>query len=349
MKIAIVTGSTGLVGSTVADFLLRKNFKVLGIDNNYRSTLFGRQGSTNNQKKILIQNKNYTHYFYDIRNANNIKKIFYKYSKKVSLIIHAAAQPSHDWAYKEPITDFDINARSTLNLLNLTSQYCPNSVFIFLSTNKVYGDRPNKIKLFEYEKRFDVKKKSRFFNGINENFSIDQSIHSFFGASKTYADLIVQEYGKNLKIKTGVFRCGCITGPNHSAVKLHGFLSYLVKSCIENKKYQIIGYKGKQVRDNIHSWDLAKAFWEFYKKPKAGSVYNMGGGRLSSCSVIEAILYIEKKLKIKIKKKFIKKPRSGDHIWYITNLKKFKKDYPAWKQSYNFKKIMNELIKNSYK
>ena len=340
MKIAIVTGSTGLVGSTVADFLLKKNFKVLGIDNNYRSIFFGRQGSTNNQKKILIQNKNYTHYFFDIRNVNNIKKIFNKYSTKVSLIIHAAAQPSHDWAYKEPITDFDINARSTLNLLNLTSKYCPDSVFIFLSTNKVYGDRPNKIKLFEYEKRFDVKKKSRFFNGINENFSIDQSIHSFFGASKTYADLIVQEYGKNLKIKTGVFRCGCITGPNHSAVKLHGFLSYLVKSCIENKKYQIIGYKGKQVRDNIHSWDLAKAFWEFYKKPKAGSVYNMGGGRLSSCSVIEAILYIEKKLKIKIKKKFIKKPRSGDHIWYITNLKKFKKDYPAWKQSYNFKKII---------
>jgi CDP-paratose 2-epimerase len=347
MKIALITGSAGLVGSAASEFLIKKKFKILGIDNDFRSILFGKQSSTNIQKKRLILKKNYQHFNCDIRDHLKLEKIFKRYAKDIDLIIHSAAQPSHDWAYKDPMTDFDINARSTLNLLNLTKKYCANSIFIFLSTNKVYGDTPNKIKLTEKLSRWDVNKISKFKNGITENMSIDKSIHSFFGTSKTYADLVVQEFGRNLNLKTGVFRCGCITGPNHAGAKLHGFLSFLVKTCIKNKEYELIGYKGKQVRDNIHSDDLIRAFWEFYKKPNRGEVYNMGGGRITSCSPLEAINYLEKKLNIKVRKKFTKQPRSGDHKWYITNLKKFKKHYPSWKIRYNFKSIMNEFV-NAY-
>jgi CDP-paratose 2-epimerase len=345
-RIAIITGSTGLVGSTASEFLIKKGFKVIGIDNNYRSKLFGISSSTYKQRKYLTKKKNYYHFNCDIRHHLNIEKIFKKYSKNTTLIIHCAAQPSHDWAYKKPLVDFDINARATLNLLNCTKKYCPRSVFIFLSTNKVYGDSPNNINFIEKKTRWDVSKTSKFKNGIDEKMSIDNSVHSFFGASKTYADLIVQEFGKNLNLKTGIFRCGCITGPKHAGAKLHGFLSFLVKRCIEEKQYELIGYKGKQVRDNIHSSDLMNAFWQFYKKPKKGEVYNIGGGKATSCSVIEAISYIEKKLNIKIKRKFIKAPRSGDHIWYISNLKKFKGHYSLWKIKYNFSKIMDELINN---
>jgi len=346
MKLAIVTGSSGLVGSTASNFLIKKKFKVIGIDNDFRSRLFGKNSSTNKQKNYLKEKKNYTHVNCDIRNHSFIKTIFSKYSKNIKLIIHAAAQPSHDWAYNSPMTDFDINARATLNLLDLTNRFCRNSIFIFLSTNKVYGDTPNKIKIKEKKTRWEPTKNSKYKNGIDESMSIDNSIHSFFGTSKSYADLIVQEYGKNFNLKTGVFRCGCITGPQHAGAELHGFLSYLVKSCLKHRKYKIIGYKGKQVRDNIHSEDLVNAFWEFYKKPKRGEFYNIGGGKKTSCSVVEAINYLEKKLSIKIKKIIQKKPRSGDHIWYISNLKKFKKHYPNWDIKYNFTKIMNDLIIN---
>ena len=213
-----------------------------------------------------------------------------------------------------------------------------------MSTNKVYGDNPNKIKLFEKESRWEVAKKNKLYKGIDEKFSIDDCTHSFFGVSKAYADLLVQEYGKNYNLNTVCFRAGCITGPNHSGAELHGFLSYLVKQCITKLKYSIIGYKGKQVRDNIHSLDLVNCFWEFYKKPKKGKVYNIGGGRISSCSVIEAIKFIEKERNIKVIKNYISKNRVGDHIWYISNNKKFKNDYPNWKQNYNIKKILKELI-----
>ena len=213
-----------------------------------------------------------------------------------------------------------------------------------MSTNKVYGDNPNKIKLFEKESRWEVAKKNKLYKGIDEKFSIDDCTHSFFGVSKAYADLLVQEYGKNYNLNTVCFRAGCITGPNHSGAELHGFLSYLVKQCITKLKYSIIGYKGKQVRDNIHSLDLVNCFWEFYKKTKKGKVYNIGGGRISSCSVIEAIKFIEKERNIKVIKNYISKNRVGDHIWYISNNKKFKNDYPNWKQNYNIKKILKELI-----
>ena len=347
MSLAIITGSSGLVGSESVNFFSDKGFDVIGIDNNLRQFFFGKNGSTNWIKsQLLKKNKNFKNFNTDIRNLNKLNNIFKKYSKKISLIIHCAAQPSHDYGKNFPFLDFHVNATGTLNLLELTKKYCPDAPFIFMSTNKVYGDNPNNLKIFEKKTRWELKINDENFNGIKENFSIDNSTHSFFGVSKTYADLIVQEYGRNIGLKTVCFRGGCITGPNHSGASLHGFLSYLVKSSLINKKYNIIGYKGKQVRDNLHSSDLINCFWEFYKKPKTGEVYNIGGGRYSNCSVIEAINYIEEYTKTKIKKKILKLPRVGDHIWYISNTSKFKKHYPNWKQKYDTKKIIEELIEH---
>ena len=349
MSIALITGSNGLVGSESVKFFSKKGFDILGIDNNLREFFFGKDGSTQWIKnKIKKQIKNYYHYNTDIRSYKNLEKIFKKYKKNISIIIHCAAQPSHDYGKNFPILDFNVNATGTLNLLELTKLYCPDTPFIFMSTNKVYGDNPNKLKINEKKNRFELSLSNRYYKGIDENFSIDNCTHSFFGVSKTYADLIVQEYGKNVGLKTVAFRGGCITGPNHSGAKLHGFLSYLVKLTSTKKKYTVIGYKGKQVRDNLHSSDLVNCFWEFYKKPKkGGEVYNIGGGRFSNCSIIEALNEVETQLKINIKKKFITHNRVGDHIWYITNNNKFKKDYPNWKQVYNTKKIITELIDNN--
>jgi len=326
MSVVIITGSSGLVGSESVEFFCKKGFDVVGIDNNLRNHFFGKDGSTIwVKKKLLNKHKNFKSNNIDIRNFNSVEKIFKKYKKNISLIIHCAAQPSHDYGKKFPILDFNVNATGTLNLLELTKRYCPDSPFIFMSTNKVYGDNPNKLKIIEKSKRWELKEKDIFFKGIDEKFSIDNCTHSFFGVSKTYADLIVQEYGKNIGLKTVSFRGGCITGPNHSGAKLHGFLSYLVKSSLTKKSYTLIGYKGKQVRDNLHSFDLVNCFWEFYKKPKYGEVYNMGGGRYSNCSVLEALDIVEKLKNINIKKKIIKENRVGDHIWYVSNTKKLKK------------------------
>ena len=345
MSLAIITGSSGLVGSESVNFFCDKGFDVIGIDNNLRKFFFGKNGSTSWIKsKLIKRNKNFKSLNIDIRNFSKLDKIFKKYSKNISVIIHCAAQPSHDYGKKFPFLDFHVNATGTLNLLELTKKHCPTAPFIFMSTNKVYGDSPNNLNIFEKKTRWELKKVDKNFKGINENFSIDNSTHSFFGVSKTYADLIVQEYGKNIGLKTVCFRGGCITGPNHSGASLHGFLSYLVKTSLNNKKYNLIGYKGKQVRDNLHSNDLVKCFWEFYKKPKSGEVYNMGGGRYSNCSIIEALNLVEKFTKTKIKRKIIKSPRIGDHIWYISDTSKFKKHYPNWKQKYNTKKIIEELI-----
>ena len=348
MSVVIITGSSGLVGSESVDFFCKKGFDVIGIDNDLRSLFFGKDSSTNWVKKKLIKkNKKFRNYNVDIRNANGLKKIFKRHRKNISLIIHCAAQPSHDYGKNFPILDFNVNATGTLNLLEMTKQFCPDSPFIFMSTNKVYGDNPNKLKFIEKSKRWELKNNDIYYNGIPENLSIDNCTHSFFGVSKTYADLIVQEYGKNIGLKTVSFRGGCITGPNQSGAKLHGFLSYLVKISLLKKRYSLIGYKGKQVRDNLHSFDLVNCFWEFFKKPKSGEVYNMGGGRYSNCSVLEALELVENIKKIKIKKELIKKNRIGDHIWYISDTKKFKKDYPNWRQKYNTKKIIEELIENN--
>ena len=345
MSIALITGSCGLVGSESVDFFSNKGFEIIGIDNNLRQHFFGKDASVIWQKKKLIRTyKKYKHFNTDIRNYNGLKKIFKKFKKNIKIIIHCAAQPSHDYGKKFPVIDFNVNATGTLNLLELTKIYCPNAIFIFMSTNKVYGDNPNKLNIIEKSKRWELKKNNQYYRGIDENFSIDDCTHSFFGVSKTYADLIVQEYGKNVGLKTVCFRGGCITGPNHSGAKLHGFLSYLVKLSLKKKKYSIIGYKGKQVRDNIHSYDLVNCFWEFYKKPRKGAIYNIGGGRYSNCSIIEALEMVEKLSNTKIKKEYINKSRTGDHIWYISDLRKFKKDYPNWKQKYNTKTIIEELI-----
>ena len=347
MSLAIITGSTGLVGSESVNFFHNKGFDVVGIDNNFRKVFFGNTGSTDWIKKRLIKrNKNFKNFSIDIRNFNQLEKLFKKYKKRISVVIHCAAQPSHDYGKNFPFLDFDINAKGTLNLLELTKIYCPNSPFIFMSTNKVYGDNPNKLRFYEKNTRWELKKNDKNFKGIKENFSIDNATHSFFGVSKTYADLIVQEYGKNVGLKTVCFRGGCITGPNHSGAGLHGFLSYLVKICLKSKKYNLIGYKGKQVRDNLHSIDLVNCFWEFYKKPRFGEIYNIGGGRYSNCSIIEALNLVEDISQIEIKRKFLKIPRVGDHMWYVSDTSKFKKDYTNWKQKYNTRKIIEELIQN---
>jgi len=348
MSVVLITGSNGLVGSESVNFFSDRGFKVVGVDNDLRKYFFGKDASTKWQNKILIKrNKKFKNYTADVRSLQSLDKIFRKYKKNIELIIHCAAQPSHDYGKTNPVVDFNVNATGTLNLLELTKKYCPDSPFIFMSTNKVYGDNPNKLNLIKKKNRYELPNKNKYLKGINEKFSIDGCTHSFFGVSKTYADLIVQEYGKNLGLKTVSFRAGCITGPNHSGTELHGFLSYLVKKSLKEKNYKIIGYEGKQVRDNIHSFDLVKCFWEFYKKPRMGEVYNIGGGRYSNCSVIEALNYVEKYAKIRIKKSFIRQNRIGDHIWYISDNSKFKKHYPNWKQSYNIKKIIKELVQSS--
>ena len=345
MSVVLITGSSGLVGSESVNFFCQKGFEVIGIDNNLRKFFFGNDGSTLwVKKKLLERNKKFKNFSIDVRNFESLNKVFKRYSKNIALIIHCAAQPSHDYGKNHPVVDFNVNATGTLNLLELTKKYCPESPFIFMSTNKVYGDNPNKLKILERKTRWELKNTDKFYKGIDENFSIDNCTHSFFGVSKTYADLIVQEYGKNVGLKTVCFRGGCITGPNHSAAKLHGFLSYLVKLSLSKKKYSLIGYKGKQVRDNLHSHDLVNCFWEFYKKPRKGEIYNMGGGRFSNCSIIEALDMVEDITNIKIKRNIIKIPRVGDHIWYISNLSKFKNHYPNWKQKYDSKKIIEELV-----
>lgn len=345
MSVVLITGSCGLVGSEAVKFFCKKGFEVWGVDNNLRKKFFGKDGDTNWIKEYLKKNyKNYKHFNFDIRGLTKLEKIFLKLKKNLKLIIHAAGQPSHDWAKNNIFEDFEINAKGTANLLFLTQKHSYDCPFIFMSTNKVYGDNPNKLKLNELSTRFEIEKSDKFYLGIDESLSIDNNIHSFFGVSKTYADLLTQEYGKNYGLKTVCFRAGCITGPNHSAAKLHGFLSYLVKQSLTKKKYSIIGYKGKQVRDNIHSSDLINCFWEFFKKPQKGEVYNVGGTRYSNCSIIEALNLVEKFSRKKIKKEFIKSNRIGDHIWYISNMKKFKRHYPQWKHKFNTENIIQELV-----
>ena len=342
----IITGSTGLIGASASEYFLKKGIKILGIDNDLRSYFFGKNGSNKWKEKILKKNKLYTHHKVDIRNKEKIFKIFKNNRKKIKVIIHAAAQPSHDWAAKEPFTDFDVNANGTLNLLEAFRKYCPHASFIFTSTNKVYGDTPNFLPLNEKKLRYELKKDHKYFaSGINESMSIDHTTHSLFGVSKTSADLLVQEYGRYFNLRTASFRGGCLTGENHSGAKLHGFLSFLVKTIVNEKKYSIYGYKGKQVRDNIHSLDVARAFHEFIKKPQfGGKVYNLGGGRENSCSILEAISLIEKISNKKCNYKILKQNRIGDHVWWISDNSKFKKDYPKWKIKVTLKQSLEQMV-----
>lgn len=340
---ALVTGSGGLIGSEAAKFFADKGFDIVGVDNNMRSYFFGEEASTEwNRKKVEDQLKGkYTHYQADIRDDAAIEKIFKEH--KFDLIIHTAAQPSHDWAAKEPYTDFSVNATGTLVMLENMRKYCPEAVFIFTSTNKVYGDTPNSLPLIEKEKRWELPEDHKFHIGIDESMSIDQTKHSIFGASKVAADVMVQEYGRYFGFKTAVFRGGCLTGPSHSGAELHGFLAYLIKCIYSGKKYTIFGYKGKQVRDNIHSHDLVNAFWHFYQKPRSGEVYNIGGARNSNISMLEAIDAIEKRLGKKANYELGTENRIGDHIWYISDVSKFKSHYPEWDFEYDIDAILDEM------
>jgi len=346
MKSVIVTGSHGLIGNEVCRFYDRLGYHIIGIDNDMRKYFFGESSKDKTSNNNYM---NYTHYDVDIRDYKKIEEIFLKYSSDIKLIVHTAAQPSHDWAAKEPITDFGVNAVGTLNLLECTRLYSNNAVFIFTSTNKVYGDTPNKLPLVETEKRYEIDKNHHFYNGIDETMSIDNSKHSLFGVSKASADLLVQEYGKYFGLRTGVFRGGCLTGPSHAGAELHGFLSYLIKCFIEDKKYTVFGYKGKQVRDNIHSYDLVSAFHEFYLNPKQGEVYNIGGSRHSNISMLEAIEKISNILNKNLDYSISEDNRIGDHIWYVSDVSKFKKDYPDWNYQYNIDDIIDEIIKNELK
>ena len=346
MKVVLVTGSSGLVGSETVRFFCEKGFTTIGIDNDFRKYFFGAEVSTAwNTKKLKSKYQNFIHHSVDIRDTDALCKIFSEYNKDIKLIVHAAAQPSHDWAAREPITDFTINANGTLNLLEQTRKFCSKAVFIFMSSNKVYGDMPNLLPLEEKETRWEIAKKHPFFeNGIDETMSIDNSIHSIFGCSKVAADILVQEYGKYFNMYTTAFRGGCLTGPAHSGTKLHGFLAYLMACAIDKQSYQIFGYKGKQVRDNIHSEDLVNAFYQFYLKPQKGKIYNMGGGRYSNCSILEAIKICEKISGNKMIYEYVDKNRIGDHIWYISDVRRFQKDYPSWKYTKKTENILSDIF-----
>jgi len=340
----LVTGSGGLIGSQTVKFYAEKGAEIVGIDNDMRRYFFGESASTKwNIKTLKKEYSQYTHFDMDIRDNRKIEEIFRKCGS-FDLIVHAAAQPSHDWAAKEPFTDFTINANGTLVLLENFRKYSPKGVFIFVSTNKVYGDTPNKLPLVELETRYEIKKGHRYENGIDETMGIDNSKHSLFGASKVAADILVQEYGKYFNLNTVAFRGGCLTGPNHSGAELHGFLAYLTKCIIEGKNYKIFGYKGKQVRDNIHSWDLVNVFEHFYKNPRKGEVYNIGGSRHSNISILEAIQKLEKLTGKKLNREYVEENRIGDHIWYISDVTKFKKHYPKWNYKYDNDAILKEIV-----
>ncbi len=345
MDIAIITGSAGLVGSEAVKFFADKGFEIVGIDNNMRKYFFGNEASTAWNAENLKKNvSGYTHYEADIRKEKEIEKIFSKYGKDIKVIIHTAAQPSHDWAAKEPFTDFTVNANGTLVMLEMTRKYCPDAVFIFTSTNKVYGDSPNSLPLVEKETRWEIDESHKYYeNGIDESMSIDQTKHSLFGASKVAADVLVQEYGRYFEMKTACFRGGCLTGAGHSGAELHGFLAYLVKCAVTRAPYTVFGYKGKQVRDNIHAADLAEAFWQFFLDPRCGEVYNIGGGRRSNCSVLEAIRDLEKLAGRQMRWTYDDTNRVGDHLWWISDCRKFQRDYPEWSPRYGHTEILREI------
>ena len=345
METIIVTGSLGLVGSEAVRFLTAMGLKVLGVDNDMRREFFGDEASTEWNRKVLEEEcPGYKHFSWDIRSETDMDRLFAEYNRDIKLIIHAAAQPSHDWARRAPLTDFTINANGTLNLLEKTRKYCPDAVFIYLSTNKVYGDRPNLLPMVEQETRWELVATHPFFkHGIDESMSIDDSVHSLFGVSKAAADLLVQEYGRNFNIKTACFRGGCLTGSLHSGTELHGFLSYLMICVMRKKNYSVFGFKGKQVRDNIHSRDLVEALYFFYRNPGIGRVYNMGGGRFSNCSVLEAIALSEKITGNKMKWAYEEKNRLGDHIWWVSDCSRFQKDYPEWKCKVGVQQILEEI------
>jgi len=344
----LVTGSNGLVGSQCVKFLCKRGWQVFGVDNDMRSYFFGEDSSTKSVGQSLREDfDDFTFFPLDIRERSSLATLLH--NAPVDLIIHAAGQPSHDWAAKEPLTDFEVNAVGTINILEAYRLYCPSASFVFTSTNKVYGDRPNQLQLTEEDLRLEHYDESGELGSIDENMSIDHCLHSVFGASKVSADIMVQEYGRYFNLNTAVFRCGCLTGPDHKGAKLHGFLSYLIKCAVKNEPYTING-SGKQVRDNLHAWDLANMFWHFYQDPRPGVVYNAGGGRDNSISILEAIEEINKILASLGKEEWTKYEinqsgwRTGDHKWYISDLSKFEKDFPEWEIENSLNGLLKEMV-----
>ena len=349
MTVAIVTGSSGLVGSETAIFLHEQGLDVVGIDNDMRAYFFGQDASTNwNTGRLQATLPRFRHEPIDIRDQNAIDALFRRYGSDIALVVHCAAQPSHDWAAREPMTDFTINATGTLVLLQAARDHAPDAVFIFTSTNKVYGDTPNFLPLVEMEKRWELPASHPWGeHGIDESMSIDQTKHSVFGVSKVAADVMVQEYGRYFGMRTGIFRGGCLTGPAHAGAELHGFLAYLVRCAITGRHYTIYGYKGKQVRDNIHSNDLVRCFWHFFERPIPGRAYNIGGSRFANCSILEAIDLIEELSGYRVPYTLSDEARSGDHIWWISDVRRFRGDYPQWEYRHDLRDTLAEMIEES--
>ena len=345
MSVAIITGSAGLIGSESARHFASLGMQVVGIDNDMRKTFFGEDGSTAWMRSKLVEElgSNYHHLDIDIRDRAALDATFANYGSDIALIIHAAAQPSHDWAAREPFTDFDVNAVGTLNMLEATRQHCPDAAFIFTSTNKVYGDTPNSLPLVEQETRWEIDPSHTYVGGIREDMSIDTCLHSIFGASKVAADIMVQEYGRYFDMKTACFRGGTLTGPNHSAAELHGFLAYVMRCTMSGTPYRVFGYQGKQVRDAIHSSDLISCFEHVYRAPRVAEVYNIGGGRHSNCSVLEAITISEDIAGKQLDWTYVEQNRVGDHIWWIGDNGRFEEHYPTWKLEYDVTSILMEM------
>ena len=342
MKV-FITGSSGLIGSELVTFFDSRATRVVGVDNNMRADFFGPEGDTTwNLQRLLQSTRRFAHHQLDIRDRKGLSDLF-KREGPFDLIVHCAAQPSHDLAAKRPFDDFDVNATGTVNVLEMTRQHCPEAVFVFMSTNKVYGDAPNELPLKELDRRWEYARPEDY-QGVTEAMRIDRSKHSIFGASKVSADVVTQEYGRYFGMKTHCLRGGCLTGPNHSGVELHGFLSYLVKTQLSGITYRIYGYKGKQVRDNIHSFDVARAIEEIYTSPRCGEVYNMGGGRPNSCSILEAFDMVEELTGKKMRFEYVDQARAGDHICYISDLASFQKHYPKWSVTKSLDDVFREMV-----
>jgi CDP-paratose 2-epimerase len=349
MSIVVVTGSAGLIGSESVAYFAERGYEVAGVDNDFRRRFFGPDASTEWNRRALEARfpRQYTHLDADVRDTVAMNELFARYGRRIALVIHAAAQPSHDWAATDPQTDFTVNANGTLCVLEATRKHAPEAVFIFTSTNKVYGDVPNELPLVELEKRWEIDAEHPYWNGIDETMRIDRSTHSVFGASKIAADVLVQEYGRYFSMPTTVFRGGCLTGPNHSGTKLHGFLAYLMKCTVTRQPYTVFGYKGKQVRDNIHSLDLVNAFDCVFRAPRCGEVYNAGGTRFSNCSMLEAIELCEAVAGRKLDWSYTDDNRIGDHIWYISDMAKFKAHYPDWSQRHDLRALLTEMFEKN--
>jgi CDP-paratose 2-epimerase len=345
LPLAIVTGSGGLVGSESVAYLVEAGFDVVGVENDMRAYFFGPGASTKPQTARLLETypDGFRSEEIEIRDADAIDRLFADHARELEVVIHTAAQPSHDWAATEPHTDFTINANGTLNLLEATRRHKPEATFIFASTNKVYGDRPNFLPLLELDTRLELPPEHEYYGGIPTSMPIDQSLHSLFGASKAAADLLVQEYGRYFEMPTVCFRGGCLTGPNHAGARLHGFLSYLMRCTVTGEHYTVYGYGGKQVRDNIHSHDLVRAFAAVHRRPKPGAVYNIGGGRESNCSMLEAITLCERIAERELDWELGEAPRIGDHRWWISGLDEFRRDYPEWAVTYGIEEILREI------